>query len=137
MFSKIEIIQNYFLEISHSLDSIVLKEKDDTSACVVFQKAVVFSAREKVPTIPKPTVYEQIRGDIMLKTWETNIAKSKKMAREVKRECEEVFDQLDTKTPGIGKGDCPRLFGQINVVRHQLHIKESLNEVQLEILQLI
>jgi hypothetical protein len=53
------------------------------------------------------------------------------MAREVKKECEEVFDQLDTKTLGIGKGDCPGLLGQINVVRHQLHIKERWNESQL------
>jgi hypothetical protein len=58
------------------------------------------------------------------------------MAREVKKECEEVFDQLDTKTLGIGKGDCPGLLGQINVVRHQLHIKERWNETQLEISQL-
>ena len=50
------------------------------------------------------------------------------MEREVKKECEEVFDQLNTKTLGIGKGDCPGLLGQINVVRHQLHIKERWNE---------
>jgi len=37
---------------------------------------------------------------------------------------------------GIGKGDCPGLLGHINVVRHQLHIKESWNESQLEISQL-
>jgi hypothetical protein len=72
----------------------------------------------------------------MLKTWETNIVESRKIAREVQRECEEVFDQLDTKTLGIGKADCPGLLGQINVVRHQLHIKESWNEVHLEISQL-
>jgi hypothetical protein len=136
MLSKIETIQNYFLEISHSLDNIAFKEKEATTARAAFQKAVAFSAREEVPTIPKLTVEEQIRGDIILKTWETNIVESRKMAREVKKECEEVFDQLDTKTLGIGEGDCPGLLGQINVVRHQLHIKERWNEAQLEISQL-
>jgi hypothetical protein len=136
MLSKIEIVQNYFLEISHSLDNIALKENEATIACVTFQKAIAFLAREEVRAIPKLTVEEQIRGDIILKTWETNIAKSRKMAREVKEECEEVFDQLDTKTLGISKGDCPGLLGQINVVRHQMHIKERWNETQLEISQL-
>jgi hypothetical protein len=136
MFSKIEIVQNYFLEISHSLDSIVLKEKEATSTHAAFQKVVVFSTREEVPAFPKMIVDEQIRGDIMLNTWETNIVESRKMVREVKRECEEVFDQQDTKTLGIGKGDCPGLLGRINVVRHQMHIKESWNELQLNTSQL-
>jgi hypothetical protein len=43
MLSKIEIVQNYFLEVSHSLDSIVLKEKEATTARTAFQKAVAFS----------------------------------------------------------------------------------------------
>jgi len=47
-----------------------------------------------------------------------------------------VFDQLDTKTLGIGKGECHWLSGQINVVRHQLHIKGSWNEARLNISKL-
>jgi hypothetical protein len=127
MLSKIETVQNYFLEISHSVDNISFKEKEAIVARTTFQKVVAFSAREEVPVVSKLTVEEQIRGDIILKTWETNISKSKKMAREVKKECEEVFDQLDTKSLGIGEGDCPGLLGQINVLRHQLHIKERWN----------
>jgi hypothetical protein len=50
--SKIEIVQNYFLEISHSLDNIAFKEKEATTARTSFQKVVAFSAREEVPTIP-------------------------------------------------------------------------------------
>jgi len=97
MLSKIETIQNYLLEISHSLDNIALKEKEATTARVTFQKAIVFSTREEVPETPKLTVEEQIKGDIILKTWETDIAESKKMTREFKKDCEEMFDQLDTK----------------------------------------
>jgi hypothetical protein len=73
MLSKIEIVQNYFLEISHSLDNIALKEKEATTTRVSFQKVVAFSAREEVPGIPKLIVEEQTRGDIILKTRETNI----------------------------------------------------------------
>jgi hypothetical protein len=36
----------------------------------------------------------------------------------------------------IGKGDCPGLLGQINVIRHKLNLKDNLNETQIEISQL-
>jgi hypothetical protein len=88
MLSKEEIVKKYFLEISHSLDNIAFKEKGAIVARANFQKALEFSAREEVPVIPKLTIEEQIRGDIMLKTWETNIVEIRKMARDVKKECE-------------------------------------------------
>jgi hypothetical protein len=47
MLSKIEIVQNYFLEVSHSLDNIVLKEKEATIARAAFQKAVAYFQLEK------------------------------------------------------------------------------------------
>jgi hypothetical protein len=137
LFSKVEIIQNYFRDVSQSLENIAFKEKEATTARAAFQKAVVFSAKEEVPVTPKLTVAEQIRGDIMLKVWEANISESRKMAKEIKEECEETFDLLDKKLLDIGKGDCPGLLGQINVIRHQLNLKESLHEAQVEISQLI
>jgi hypothetical protein len=58
------------------------------------------------------------------------------MAKEIKEDCEEAFDLIDKKSLGIGKDDCGGVLGQINVVKHQLDIKESLNEAQIEISQL-
>ena len=58
------------------------------------------------------------------------------MAKEIKEACEEAFDFLDKKSLGIGKDDCSRVLGQINVIKHQLDIKESLKEAQIEISQL-
>jgi hypothetical protein len=37
------------------------------------------------------SISEQTRGDIILKTWESNIAEGRKMAKEVKESCEETF----------------------------------------------
>ena len=73
----------------------------------------------------------------MLKVWEANISESRKMAKEIKEECKETFDLLDKKLLNIVKGDCPRLLGQINVIRHQLNLKERLHEAQVENSQLI
>jgi hypothetical protein len=72
------------------------------------------------------TIVEKIRGDIILKTWEANIAESKRMAKEIKEDCEEAFDFLDKKSLGIGKDDCSRVLVQINVIKHQLDIKIKL-----------
>jgi hypothetical protein len=136
LISKVEVIQNYFREVSQSLENIVFKEKEATAAQITFQKAVVLSEKEEVSETPRLSVAKHIRGDIMLKVWEANIAESKKMAKEVKDDCEEAFDFLDKGSLGIGKDNCPGILRQINIVRHQLNLKENLNEIQIEISQL-
>jgi hypothetical protein len=136
LISKVEIIQNYFQDVSKSLDNIILQEKEAKATRTTFQKAVVCSGNEEVSKIPKLSVTEQIRGDIMLKVWENNIAENKRIAKEIKDDCEEIFDLLDKGSLGIGRDNCTGLLGQINIVRHQLNFKESLNEIQMEISQL-
>jgi DUF4097 and DUF4098 domain-containing protein YvlB len=54
-----------------------------------------------VSKIPKISVIEKIRGDIMLKVWETNIVENKKIEKEIKYDCEEIFDLLDKGSLGI------------------------------------
>jgi hypothetical protein len=89
------------------------------------------SSKEEISVISKNlrlTVEEKVIGDILLKTWEASIAESKILAKEIKDNCEETFELLDKKSLGIGKDDCSGLLGQINVIKHQLKIKENLNE---------
>jgi hypothetical protein len=136
LISKVEIIQNYFQQVSQSFDSILLKEKEAKVAQTTFQKAAVLSAKEEVSKTQKLSVTEQIRGDIMLKVWEANIAENKRITKEVKDNCEEVFNLLDKGSLGIGRDNCPGLLGQINIERHQLNFKEKLSEIQMEISQI-
>jgi hypothetical protein len=82
----------------------LFSEREATAARTTFQEAVVSSAREEISVTPRLTVAEQIRGDIILKTWEANIAESKRMAKEIKEDCEEVFDLLNKESLGLGKG---------------------------------
>jgi hypothetical protein len=136
LFSKVGIIQDYFREMIQSLDNILFREKEANVARTTFQKAVISSAREEVPITPRLTVVEQIRGDIILNAWEANKSKTRKMTKEIKEECEEVFDLLDKKSLGIGKDNCAGVLGKINVVKNKFDIKERLNEAQIEISQL-
>jgi hypothetical protein len=136
LISKVEVIQNYFQEVSKSFDNIVLKEKKTKAARDTFQKAFVLSGNEEVSKTPRLSVTEKIRGDIMLKVWEANIAENKRMAKEIKDDCEEIFDLLDKGSLGIGRDNCIGILGTINIIRHQLNFKENLNEIHMEISQL-
>jgi hypothetical protein len=88
-----------------------LKEKEVKAARNTFQKVVVCSRNEEVSKTPKLSVTEQIRGDIMLKVWEANIAENKKIAREIKDDCEEILDLLDKRSLGIGRDNCTGILG--------------------------
>jgi hypothetical protein len=91
---------------------------------------------EEVSKTTKVSSIEKIRGDIMLKLWETNITESKRIVKEIRDDCEEVFDLLDKGSLNIGKGNCTGPLGQINIERHQLNFREDLSEIQMEIPQL-
>jgi hypothetical protein len=136
LISKIEIVQNYFQGVDNAFDNIILREKEAKVARITLQKEIIYSTGEEVPKTTKVSATEKIRGDIMLKLWETNITESKRIAKEIRDDCEEVFDILDKGSLNIGKGNCTGLLGQINIVRHQLNFRENLSEIQMEISQL-
>jgi hypothetical protein len=103
LFDKVKAIQNHFQVVNQSLDNICFREKEAIASWTTFQEAVVSSAREGVSVVSGLSVLEQVRGDIILKTWEANIAESKRMAKEVKEACEEYFHSLNKESLGLRK----------------------------------
>jgi hypothetical protein len=91
LFTKVEVVQNHFRVVDQSLNNVCLKERETIVARATFQEEVVASEREGVSIVSRLSPSEQTRGDIILKTWETNIVESKRMAKEVKKDCEETF----------------------------------------------
>jgi len=139
LFSKLEIIQNYFQEVNQSLENIDFKEREATTTRITFQKEFVSSSKEEIsvtPRTPRLIFEEKIRGDIILKTWEANIAESKRVAKEIKEDCEEMFYLLNKGSLSLRNDDCSEVLGHINIVKHQLDIKEGLETAQVEISQL-
>jgi hypothetical protein len=59
----------------------------------------------------KLSVTEQIKGDIMLKVWETNMSERKNIVKEIKDDCEGIFDSLDKQALAIEKNDCFESLG--------------------------
>jgi hypothetical protein len=115
---------------------IILLEKEARAARNTFQKAVACSGNKEATKNLKLSVPEQIKGDIMLKVWEINISGSKNIVKEIKDECEGIFDSLYKQALGIEKNDCSESLGQINIGKQQLDCKEGLKKIQIEILQL-
>jgi hypothetical protein len=111
LISKIEIIQSYFQEVDNAFDNIILKEKEAKEARFTLQKAIIYLASEGTSKSMKISSTEQIRGDIMLKLWETNITENKRIVKEIRDDCEEVFDLLDEGLLNIGKVNCTGLLG--------------------------
>ena len=123
-----EIIQNHFRVVNKSLDNICFREREATAARVTLQEAVVSSAREEMSIVPGLSISEKVRGDIILKTWEANIAKSKRTAKEIKEAYEEDFHSLIKESLGLGKGVLFEVLGQVDIEKHQLDIKTILEE---------
>jgi hypothetical protein len=136
LFTKVEAVKNHFQVVDQSLNNIFLKEREDIVARATFQEAVVVSAREGLSIFSRLSPSEQTRGDIILKTWETNIAKSKRMAKEVKKDCEENFHSLEKESLGLEKDNISEVLGQVDIANHQLNIKTNMEEARDEILQL-
>jgi len=100
LLNKVEIIQNHFRVVNESLDNICFREREAIAAWVTFQEAVVSSAREEMSIVPRLSVSEQVRGDILLKTWEANIAEGKRTTKEIKEAYEEAFHSLNKEFLG-------------------------------------
>jgi hypothetical protein len=71
---------------------------------ITLQKESIYSTGEEVPKTTKVSSTEQIRGNVMLKLWETNITERKRIAKETRDDREEVFDLVDKGSLNIGKG---------------------------------
>jgi hypothetical protein len=111
LISKIEIIQSYFQEANNAFDNIILKEKEAKEARVTLQNTIIYLESEETSKNMKISATDQIRGDIILKLWETNITENKRIVKEIRYDCEEFFDLLDKGSLNIGKGNCTGLLG--------------------------
>jgi hypothetical protein len=96
----------------------------------------VASEKEGVAMVYRLSLSEKTRGDIILKTWEANIAESKRLAKEVKKACEEAFNSLDKGSLGLNKDNISKVLGQVDIAKNQLNFRTNMEEGRAEILQL-
>jgi hypothetical protein len=129
----LEIIQNYFQESNRSMEQVFQKEREAKTARATFQKAVASSLKDEIGKNHKLSVSEQVKGDIMIKVWESKLAEYKRITKEVNEDCQGIFNLFEKDSLNIGEDGCSRLLGEINIARHQLKSREELEERKAEI----
>jgi chromosome segregation ATPase len=130
---NLEIIQNYFQESNKSMENVFQKEREAKAARTTFQKAVASSLKEEIGKNQKLSISEQVKGDIMIKVWESKLAEYKRITKEVNEDCQGIFDLVEKDSLNIGTDGCSRLLGEVNIAKHQLRFREELEEKKAEI----
>jgi hypothetical protein len=133
VFCNLEIIQNYFQESNRSMEQVFQKEREAKAARTTFQKAVTSSLKDEIGKNQKLSISEQMKGDVMIKVWESKLAEYKRITKEVNEDCQGIFNLFEKDSLNIGAGDCSGLLGEINIARHQLKSREELEERKAEI----
>jgi hypothetical protein len=75
--------------------------------------------KEKVPDFPLLSPSEQLRGDMALKVWETNLAERKIFSREVKEDFLEAFSSLDKMLVDFEGSNISEALGKIDIEMNQ------------------
>jgi hypothetical protein len=97
--------------VDHSLNNIFIKEREATAAQVTFQEVILSAAKDEIAKATRLSLLEQTRGDIILKTWEANIVESKRLAKEVKKFCEETFYSIEKDSLDIERDNISEVSG--------------------------
>jgi hypothetical protein len=69
----------------------------------------------------------------MIKVWESKLDEYKRITKEVNEDCQGIFNLFEKDSLNIGTDGCSGLLGEVNIVRHQLKLREELKEKKAEI----
>jgi hypothetical protein len=133
IFCNLEIIQNYFQESKWSMEKVVQKEKEAKATRNSFQKIITSLQKEEAGKLQKLSISEQLKGDVMIKVWETKLEEYKRITKEVNEDCQKIFNVIEKDSAQIGTDDFSKLLGEIDFNRYQLKTKEELEEKKAEI----
>jgi hypothetical protein len=84
--------------------------------------------KDDVSDVHRLSLSEQIRGDIVLKAWETNLAESKRLARDVNEACLEALTSLDKGLIDFEGNVISEALGQIDIAKNQYNSRTSKEE---------
>jgi hypothetical protein len=133
IFCNLEIIQSYFQESKKSMDKVGLKEMEAKAVRNSFQKMITALQNEEIEKSQKLSILEQLKGDEMIKVWETNLEGYKRIAKNVNKDCQKIFDFIEKESTHIGIDGLSDSLGGIDIKKYQLEAKEELEEKKAEI----
>jgi hypothetical protein len=133
IFCNLEIIQNYFHESNRSMEKVVQKEREAKEARNSFQKVITSLQKEEIGKAQKLPILEQVKGDILIKFWESKLAEYKGITKGINEDCQRIFNLIEKDSINIGTDGFFESLDEVNIARHQLKSKEELEERKEEI----
>jgi hypothetical protein len=132
----VDTIQKYYKAINNSLKSIYEKEKDACVARSKFQEFIIWRQKANIPGLAPFSQYEQVKGEMALKVWETNLEESKKLAREAKEACLNTLSSVETKLVEFEGNDISETLGQIEIEMNKENSRKNKENIQSIIQQM-
>jgi len=132
----VEVIQNCYRVVDLSLKNIYIKERESLATRAKFLEAILLVPKDNVLKVPRLYIPEQIEGDIILKAWETNLAESKRLAKEVNEACLEAMSLLDKGIIDVEGSSISEALGQIDITKNQHNSRTSKEEAKTTIQQM-
>jgi hypothetical protein len=132
----VDTIQKYYQAINNSLKSIYMKEKDVSVARSKFQEFIIWRQKPISLVSPPFSQYEQVKGEMALKVWETNLEESKKLAREEKETCLNTLSFVETKLVEFEGNDISEALGQIEIEMNKENSRKNKENIQSVIQQM-
>jgi len=133
LFTKLEVVQSLYRVADLFLNNIYITEREATTTQATFQEAILIESKGELEKVPRLSLSDKTRGDVILKAWETNLAESKRLAREVNKACEEALSSFDKELLYVERDSISEALGQIDIVKNQLNSKTSIEEAQMTI----
>jgi hypothetical protein len=111
----------------------VLKEMEAKAVRDSFQRILTALQKEEIGQSQKLSIPEQLKGDVMLKVWETKLKGYKGITEEVINDCQRIFGSIEKDSIQDENNGLSEPLGEINIDCHQLKIREELEEKKIEI----
>jgi hypothetical protein len=128
LYLKVDAIQKCYQAVDLSLKDIYVKEKEARSARSKFQEVLILMQKANVPDFPLLSYSEQLRGEMALKVWETNLEEGKKFSREVKEACLEALSSLNKKLIEFEGSNISEALGKIEIEMNQQNSRKNKEE---------
>jgi hypothetical protein len=98
-----------------------------------FQKVLSALQEKEIRQSQKLSISEQLKGDVMLKVWETKLKEYKGITEEVINDCQRIFGSINKDSIQDETNGLPESLGETNINDHQLKIREELEGKKMEI----
>jgi hypothetical protein len=132
----VDTIQKCYQAINLSLKSIYVKEKDVCVARSKFQEFIIWRQKANIPGLAPFSHYEQVKGEMVLNVWETNLEESKKLARDAKEAFLETLSSVNKKLIEFEENNISEALGKIGIEMNHENSRKNKENIQSAIQQM-